>query len=451
MFERLIDRFAEKAPVAAMARGLLAHALSADQLNLLFHEHAERQYEGELLFSSVIELLSLVVTKTQKSLHAAYQTHQDELAVSLTAFYDKLAGMELPVIRALVSETAQRMRLVAEQLEPRRPSSIAGYEVRVLDGSHLAATERRIKETRSQRGAPLPGHSLVILDPTRGLILDMLPCADGHAQERSLLVELADELRSGQLWICDRNFCTVMWLHEIAVSKAAFLVRHHAAMPLELEGTARAAGRTESGQVFEQTGYVPDVFGNRLRVRVIRIRLDEPTESGDREITLLTNLPAQIKAVDIAEEYRRRWTIEAVFGELTLSLRGEINTLGYPGAALLGYAIALVIYNVLSIVKTTIRVVHGAEAAQQVSTYYFADEISSTWKGIDIFLPTETWNKRFGHCGASTLAKQLRTMATGMRISRYRKHPRGPKKPPPKRSGKSPHVSTARLISKRKK
>jgi hypothetical protein len=114
MFERLIDRFAEKAPVAAMARGLLAHALSADQLNLLFHEHAERQYEGELLFSSVIELLSLVVTETQKSLHAAYQTHQDELAVSLTAFYDKLAGMELPVIRALVSETAQRMRLVAE-------------------------------------------------------------------------------------------------------------------------------------------------------------------------------------------------------------------------------------------------------------------------------------------------------------------------------------------------
>ena len=122
------------------------------------------------------------MTKTQKSLHAAYQTHQDELAVSLTAFYDKLAGMELPVIRALVRETAQRMRLVAEQLEPHRPSSIAGYDVRVLDGSHLAATDRRIKETRTQRGAPLPGHSLVILDPTRGLILD-IACLriDGHA------------------------------------------------------------------------------------------------------------------------------------------------------------------------------------------------------------------------------------------------------------------------------
>jgi len=449
LLEELIDRFAEKAPVAAMARALLAHVLAAEELDRLFREHSQRQFENELLFSSVVELLSLVVTKSHKSLHAAYRVHHAELNVSLTAFYDKLAGMELPVIRALVKETAGRMQRLAEQLEPQRPSLIAGYKVRIVDGSHLAASHRRIKETRNQRGAPLPGHSLVILDPARQLILDMLPCADGHAQERTLLPELAYELQPGQLWICDRNFSTVMWLHKIAASSAAFIIRRHGNMPLELEGSARPLGRVETGQLFEQIGYVPDSSGNRLRVRVIRIILDTPTESGEDEIVLLTNLPQEIEAGVVANAYRKRWTIEAAFGEITLSLRGEIDTLGYPGAALLGYAIALLIYNVLSTVKTTIRVVHGTETAEQMSTYYFADEISSTWRGIDIFLPQDAWRKRFAECDAPTLAERLRAMATRIRPQRYCKNPRGTKKPPPQRIGKGPHVSTAKLLSKR--
>lgn len=453
MFDTLIDRFAQKAPVATMVRGLLAHSLSAERLDDIFRAKAERQYEGELLFSSVVELLSLVVTKSQKSLHAAYQAHHEELSVSLTAFYDKLVGMELPVIRALVRDTAQRMRAVAQQLEPDRQSLLAGYELRVLDGSHLAASEHRIKETRRLRGGPLPGHSLVILDPTRGLVVDMLPCADGHAQERSLLIELADEFQPGQLWIADRNFCTVLFLHEVAVSGASFVVRRHAGLPLERLGPSQPAGRCSSGKLFEQAGSVPDGFGNSLRVRIIRLRLDRPTESGDNEIEILTNLPSTtISAAAVADEYHRRWSIEAVFGELTLSLRGEIDTLGYPGAALLGYAIALVIYNLLSIVKTTIRVVHGVEAAEQVSMYYLADEISSTWRGMEIVLPAETWRERFGSCDARQLASRLRKIAAHVDVRRYLKHPRrSPKQPRPKRIGSSPHVSTERLLRQRKK
>jgi hypothetical protein len=452
MFDTLIDRFAQKAPVATMVRGLLAHCLSAERLDDIFRAKAERQYEGELLFSSVVELLSLVVTKSQKSLHAAYQAHHEELSVSLTAFYDKLVGMELPVIRALVRDTAERMRAVAQQLEPDRQSLLAGYELRVLDGSHLAASEHRIKETRRLRGGPLPGHSLVILDPTRGLVVDMLPCADGHAQERSLLIELADEFQPGQLWIADRNFCTVLFLHEVAVSGASFVVRRHAGLPLERLGPSQPAGRCSSGKLFEQAGSVPDGFGNSLRVRIIRLRLDRPTESGDNEIEILTNLPSAISAAAVADEYHRRWSIEAVFGELTLSLRGEIDTLGYPGAALLGYAIALVIYNLLSIVKTTIRVVHGVEAAEQVSTYYLADEISSTWRGMEIVLPAETWRERFGSCDARQLASRLRKIAAHVDVRRYLKHPRrSAKHPRPKRIGSSPHVSTERLLRQRKK
>jgi hypothetical protein len=450
--ESLIDRFARQAPVATMVRGLMANILSAQELDAIFRDAATRQYEGDLLFSSVIELLGLVVTKTQKSVHAAYQTHREELGISVRAVYDKLQGIELPVTRMLVRRTAERMRQVSLALEPDRQPLVPGYELRIVDGSHLASTEHRIQETRRVQGGPLPGQALVILDPSRGLILDMLPCADGHAQERSLLVELADELRPNQLWIADRNFCTVMLLHEIAVSQAYFVIRHHANLPLTPQGPERACGRCETGALFEQAGLVPDGDGNDLPVRIIRLRLDKKTEDGDGELTLLTNLPKTIKTEVVAQEYRRRWTIEAAFGELTLSLRGEINTLGYPGAALLGYAIALVTYNLLSVCKAAIRVAHpDDEQRHNLSVYYLADEVTGAWRGMEIATDERQWNDRFAALTPHQLAHELRWIAGHAQLRRYRKHPRGPKKKPPPRRNTGPHVATARLIEKRKK
>jgi len=350
-----------------------------------------------------------------------------------------------------VNDSAARLTPVIDALGARSPDWVRGYRTRIVDGNHLSKTERRLKVLRPLWTAALPGKVLAVYEPAVDLVTHVCLTPDGHAQERALFDDVLALVRRRDLWIADRNFCTRNLLFGLAARQAAFVLPQHANLPVRLLGKRRYRGRTATGRVHEQAMEL-EYEGQTLRVRRVTVVLDQPTTDGDTEIHLVTNLPEKkADAVAIAELYRKRWTLEGVFQDLTVSLQCEINTLGYPGAALLGYAIALVIYNVLSIVKTTIRVVHGAEAAQQVSTYYFDDEISSTWKGIDIFLPTEAWNKRFGHCGASTLAKQLRTMATGMRISRYRKHPRGPKKPPPKRSGKSPHVSTARLISKRKK
>jgi IS4 transposase len=59
------------------------------------------------------------------------------------------------------------------------------------------------------------------------------------------------------------------------------------------------------------------------------------------EIHLLTNLPASsVSAITAASLYRERWTLEAAFNELTLHLRCEINTLGYPKAALFAFVSA---------------------------------------------------------------------------------------------------------------
>jgi IS4 transposase len=449
--DSLIDRFARQAPVAAMVRGLMANILSAAELDAIFRDTASRQREGKLLFSAVVELLSLVVTKSHPSLHAAYQMHHDELGVSVHAIYDKLQGVELPVTRELVRRTAERMRQVAQALEPAR-ESLSGYDRRIIDGSHLASTEHRIGPTRRLKGGPLPGQALVVLDPQRGLIMDMLPCADGHAQERSLLVELVEELRADQLWIADRNFATVMLLHEVALNGSCFIIRRHAKLPLALQGEERACGRCQTGELYEQAAVAPDGYGNDLPVRIVRLRLDRKTEDGDRDLLLVTNLPQGVKAEVIAQEYRGRWTIEKAFGELTLSLRGEIDTLGYPGAALLGYAVALVTYNLLSVCKAAIRAAHPEDAqADQLSVYYLADEVSGAWRGMQIATDDRDWNRRFADLTPHTLAKALVGIAAHAQLRRYRKHLRGPKKRPPPRRDTGPHVSTARLLAKRKK
>src|SRR5271157_81004 len=106
-FNALITQFAKQAPIATMVRGLMANILSPAELNAIFRETAEQQYESPLLFSTVVDLLSLVVSKAQRSLHAAYQTRCRELSVSLAALYEKTARVEPPVTRELVRRTGQ--------------------------------------------------------------------------------------------------------------------------------------------------------------------------------------------------------------------------------------------------------------------------------------------------------------------------------------------------------
>ncbi len=82
---------------------------------------------------------------------------------------------------------------------------LRGYVVRILDGNALAATQRRLKVLQSIAAAPLPGKSLVVLDPQLRLAVDIFPCKDGHAQERRLFAQVLETVEAKQLWIADRN------------------------------------------------------------------------------------------------------------------------------------------------------------------------------------------------------------------------------------------------------
>ena len=47
------------------------------------------------------------------------------------------------------------------------------------------------------------------------MMLDLISCEDGHAQERTYLNKPAERVAADELWIADRNFCTVDFLFAI--------------------------------------------------------------------------------------------------------------------------------------------------------------------------------------------------------------------------------------------
>jgi len=454
IFSKLFDRFANKTPVSVIARATMEHALAPEALDALFAEHAESQYTRELVFSSVVDLMGVVVAKIEPSVHAAYQEVADSLPVSITSVYNKLNGLEPSVTSALVRHTGGRLAAVVDQMGGRVPELLPGYRVRIIDGNHLAATERRLKVLHRSKAGPLPGHALVILDPSLMLVTEMIPCEDGHAQERSLSPEILDLVARNDVWIADRNFCTCRLLKGIADKQAFYVIRQHANLPVRSAGTLRSRGSTETGKVFEQSVTVDVGDGHLMKARRVILRLNKPTRDGETEMAVLTNLPARAaSAVKIVETYRDRWTLETMFQSLTMMLQGELNTLGYPRAALLGFGVALAAYNVLSTVQASLRAAFGAEKVQEeVSGFYIANEVRKNNFGMSIALESSVWVP-FQTMSPVMLANELVRFAACTNLRKLKRHPRGPKKPVPKRTrfANKTHVSTARLLAKARK
>jgi hypothetical protein len=447
---KLFERFVEETPVTVMARATIEHALPSKELDALFDQHAELQYTRELVFSSVVDMMGLVVSKIHPSVHAAYKAVKDTLPVTLTALYDKLNHLEPAITGALVSHTAQRLESVVRAMHGEVPPLLPGFRVRIIDGSHLAATQRRLEVLRGSIAGPLPGHSLVVLDPELMLATHMIPCEDGHAQERSLSAQIVSLAKANDVWIADRNFCTTTLLTGIAKQLAFFVIRHHANLPFVTVGTLRRCGRTDTGNVFEQSVTIRDSDGQMMKLRRVVIRLDKPTRDGDSEMSILTNLPKKAASgVAVAELYRNRWKVETMFQSLTQMLNGEIDTLAYPRAALLGFATALLSFNVLSTVQAALRAAFGTEKVQnEVSAYYIANEIRVNTGGMKIAIEPEVW-REFETMKPAVLANNLVRWASHADLTKYERSRRGPKKPVPKRTRfpKKTHVSTARLLA----
>jgi len=465
--EDLFGEYAKKAPVPLMLRGVLENVLAPQRLNAIFEAQAQQQYTRELTFAMVVDLMCQVVTRVQPSLNAAHIQRQDQLPVGKRAVYDKVNGVEANVSAAFVRVTARELEVVLRTLDQVAPPMVSGYRLKIVDGNHFSATDRRLRLLRGGR-PPLPGQALAVLDPALGLVIDLFPCEDGHAQERSLLPKVLMTVARNDLWLEDRNFCTTGFLFGIHQRDAAFLVRQHAnALKWELIGERRPLGGTETGQVFEQAVRLRNEQGENLMVRRITVELDRPTRDGETVLHLLTNLPEEVADGRLlAGLYLRRWLIETAFAELTVPLACEIKSLGSPSAAIFAFSTAVVCYNAIQVLKAAIAATHQPSPVpvgdpppspaapgprplrDELSLYYIANEVSGHWRSIDLLIPPDLWKDRFGELTPPELAGYLRSMAANVNLGAFRKRP--PSKRPPKRMSASKpasHVSTAQVLA----
>ena len=431
MWSEVLDRFERHAPVSVMARVALEQALPTGWIDQVFEASRQRQYPRELMMSSVVELMMLVSLGLRPSLHAAARK-MEHLPVSLAALYDKVNRTEPAVLRALVQGSAARLAPVMAQ----------------LGGNHLPASQKRLAPLRGERGAALPGHTLVVYDPDQALVTDIVACEDAHESERTVARALVAGAQAGELWLADSHFCTRTLLQGWQQAQAAFIVREHGRhLRLVQQGPWQEAGRCETGVLKEQS---IGIEAEGAAWRRIQLVLDEPTREGLTQLNLWSNLPPQVTAEQIANLYRRRWRIEGLFGRIESVLHSEVRTLGHPRAALLGFATAVLAYNVLSLLKRCIEQAHREQAPElEVSTYHLAVDVASDYKGMLIALPPSAW-------GSWSQASPDRTTHYLLRLARLVSPPsvatakRGPKKPKPKgyveAGAVRKHVSTARVL-----
>lgn len=453
MLGEVFQRFVQRSPISVMVRGTLERVLGAEQLNQFYERTANNQYTRELLFSTVYELMSDVVFRHQPSVRAAYQARAHDIPTSLASVYNKLNRLETHTSAELVRYSARQFAPLIARVGGEREPWLAGHRVKIIDGNCIEASQCRLGALRAVHAAALPGKSLVVYEPACGLVTDVVPCEDGHAQERSLFQALVQTAQADDLWIADRNFCTREWLAALHGRGAFFVIREHQGLPFELVSPLGAEHRLATGRVAEQRIRFVDTSGHVYRGRRRRLKLNEATRDGVTLLYILTNVPRQTASTAcVSELYRKRWSLETAFKHIEAYFHSEINTLGYPKAALFGFCLALVAYNVLAVVMAALRGVHGQEKIdQEVSLYYVANEIATTSPGMLIAIPEAEWSV-FATMSSSELAKTLIELAQHVRLDAFRKSPARARKSrsTPARSPKKGHVSTAKLLKSHK-
>src|SRR5256714_9689244 len=178
----MIEQAARNLPVSAVFRSLLEHWLSAKELDDLFEQYRQRQYTRFLLFSTLVALAVWVGCKVRPSTNAAIDAIGKTLNVARTSIYKKLNGIETQVSAAIVALSATRLAHIIDEMGPLPPTVVQDYEVRIIDGSCIAATQHRLKFLREISSGPLPGKALVTFDPQRSLATCMHPfqCGNYH-------------------------------------------------------------------------------------------------------------------------------------------------------------------------------------------------------------------------------------------------------------------------------
>ena len=148
MLADVFATFVEQSPVSVMMRALMERIFRPERLDEIFETHAKVQYTRELLFSTLVNLMSFgLVRRIQPSVNAAYKAKAAEMNVNRSAVYKKLNGVEPQVSTALLRKTAAELGQLIQQM-----GAFQQFPPRQKPASfNLDAVMRQLEEAGSRR------------------------------------------------------------------------------------------------------------------------------------------------------------------------------------------------------------------------------------------------------------------------------------------------------------
>lgn len=424
-----------------MARLVLQCALDAEWADDLsdLAEGRHSQQIREALFSAAVEVMSTLSERLRQTAHEEVNV-PPELPVSLTALHDRISRTRSGWGRTLVQDSVKRLLPLVQSSLCTRPPTVSDYRLRILDGSHLPVGDncspgpsgcvRAVTPLNGLHDAALTGQSLVVYDPDLAMIVDLVPCEHGEAQERVIMGSLLDSVQPGELWIVDRHFSTRAILTGWPRRGGAFIVQEHGCTPehRELDRLVEK-GRVESGLVYEQAVSMADDLGASLVLRRIELHLDRSNGDGDALIRILTNVPAsRLTAAEIVRLSCRRWS-QTLALPLEPVFNSQILSSGPPRAALLTCGVAALAYNVMSAMVSAVSSRQELDERElERLPFYIATGVKATYAGMMIAVSAEFW-QRYDHLVPSQLGRILKKIAAHVDPRSSRKQRRGPKAP----------------------
>lgn len=438
----------ERLPLAGATLELFDFALDPGVLDSIYHANRGRCYEDVLTFGRLVSLVRDALTQHDGSGHKLFVELEREKAhpVDESNFYRKLAKTPVAVSRALLRDGTARLRPLVPAEAMAAPSCFDAFELVVMDGKKIKNAAKRLAPTRGYTGKLLGAKALVALDARRGLAIAMSDSLDGEANDVPLVPALLPQVRlvitQRVLWLADRQFCDPATLCQLQEREGdRFVVRVRRGLHFQAEST-RTMIDEQGRTVIDEVG----VLGRgKQAMRLRRVTLLRP---GDDDVIVLTDLLDQevFAALNLLQLYRRRWSIEQVFQEVTQTFALAHLIGSSPKAVLFQFAFCLLLYNLVQVVKSFVAA-DGAVRVAIVSTFGLFYDIKrelTTWA----YLGDGEWTRT--RRDAAQMRQRLSHLLRGSwdAVAYTKASDKKPRpKPPPRRRLHGGHTSVQRLLN----
>jgi hypothetical protein len=240
--------------------------------------------------------------------------------------------------RLPIETLAQVRQAAARHAETHGQRWWFGLTPKVLDGTAVSAPDTRANQKAyPQPGGQKPGCGFPVLklvgvfSLATGVLLDYAK-GNKHQHELTLLQELLESFRPGDVAVADRGFSCFALLAQLLLRGIGSVMRLHQARPADLR-RGRRLGKQDRLLTWRKPAqkpwYVPAAvwrqLPDELPVRVLRFTL-RVKGFRPKSVTLVTTLvdARTYPAEAIARLYARRWQIELWFRDLKTTMGLEV-------------------------------------------------------------------------------------------------------------------------------